>query len=674
MLAIPSSRHGGAFANPGQFDTLETARRSNRRRLTVFAVVFLATLLPGLAWNVLRTPEYRANARLQIASGAAAPGVEKSGPGETGQEPPKQRADILTQVQVLNSRALLEEVVRRLDKQGQSAANRDMVAELQSSIGVSPVPGTDIVELQALGPSPQRLATILNTLIEVYRDQLFASHGNASEDAARSLREEVDRLGANIEEKRTQLAAFRVKSGVVSSERAENEALARIKGLSESLNKANEDAAKAEARLRALRESANAGRNSGISKDNPTLAAIEQRISTTREDLRDMERTYTPEFMAMDPVARALRARLAELERQLETTRSHGQQAALAAAEEEAAGTRATVDRLRGQIESQRREAQQFSGSFHQAQAMEDDLARLETARRNAMERLARLEASESGRQPALQILEAAAVPRKPAQPDYGRDALFNLLASFLLGLGAMWFVELFNRSPAPVGHTVIMPPAWTPPLMGDLSSGRREPVLGNAAPPIPQLPPAPALPRELTQDEAVALLAAADGEGRALCAVLLLGATPREVAALAARDLDPANRTLTIPGPSARLLALPDWLVQSLAANRGDDPDSPLFRNAAGQALGESDIAARLACAALDAGLNAAATVSPEALRHTCIAWLLRQNVRFSDLSGLVGQLGAEELAAYAERYPEPQRVGRSEIDPVMPALQAGA
>ena len=42
---------------------------------------------------------------------------------------------------------------------------------------------------------------------------------------------------------------------------------------------------------------------------------------SAREEIRDMERTYTQDFMAMDPKARALRARLAELEKSLKDPR-----------------------------------------------------------------------------------------------------------------------------------------------------------------------------------------------------------------------------------------------------------------------------------------------------------------------------------------------------------------
>lgn len=679
MFAIPSHRQRPIFDTPEQIDAVETARRSNRRRLNVFLIVFLLTLLPGLAWNLLRPAEYRATARVQITPGAVSFGVAPapSGPAANTSEQPVQRSDLLSQLQVLNSRSLLEVVLLRLERDEHVAAfsGADRVAELQNAISVSPVAGTDVVELQAIGRSPQLMAKILNTLIDTYREQLLSSHGSASEDALVNLKGEVERLGVSIAEKRAQLAAFRVRSGVVSSERSENEALARIKGLSESVNKANEEAAKAEARLRALREAAATGKRSVYAKDNPTLASIEQRISAIREELRDMERSYTPSFMAMDPTARALRARQAELEQQLSESRSASQQGMLSAAEEEAAGAHATVERLRGQIEAQRREAQTFSGNFHEAQALEDDLARLEGARRNASERLARLEASERGRLPTLKLIEAAGVPQTPWHPDYLRDGLLNLLASFLLGLLSMWFVELFNRSASPppaAPTTVFVPQPWMAPALAmDRSLSSAELAIDMAPQAVPLLSAAACLPRELTQGEVAALLVGADSEPRLLCSILLLGLRSDELSALLVRDIDLATLQLTVRGASARTLTLPEWLAVPLAKYAGDDPEKPLFRNSLGQPLGESEIDSRLTCAALDAGLDEAQSVSPAVLRHTCIAHLVRQNVRFSDLASLVGQLSAEALSAYAALASGPRHLRGTEVDLVMPALR---
>lgn len=676
MLSIPKFRTEIDLEPAGLIDATAAVHRRNRRRLAVFITVFLLTLAPGLIWNLTRPPEYRASAKLKIVSGIVAPQTVTSLTGTSSAElPPPQQLETLAQAQVVTSRPILEEVHRRLQKEWSANAfpETDPVVAMQNAIGANLIPGTDVVELAAVGGSPQLMARIVNTLIETYHERSLTVHDSASQEAGSNLRDEIERLNQTIVAKRTQLTAFREQSGVVSSERAENEALARMKGLSESLTKANEETAKAEAKLRTLRESAASGRSPVLAKDNPTLAAIEARISVTREQLRDMERTYTPQFMAMDPNAKALRARLAELENQLVSTRLSSQQAALATAEEEATSTRAAADRLRGQIASQRREAQVFSGNFQEAKALEEDLVRIEGARRNATERLSRLEATQNTRMPSIKLIEAAAVPQSAWRPDYVRDALINLGVSFLLGLLAIWFVELFTRTPAPpAATTVVVPQPWIGPALpantpGLLGSG----MVDAGQLPVPQLAAQQALPRELKQEEAGALLAAADDQGLALCALMLLGLTVDEVRALTADDLDPGRGQLAVRGASTRELVLPGWLVEKLAATTSADPQWPLFRTTHGESLAATEVATRVTYAALDAGLEEPTAVTPAALRHTFILHLLRHNVRFSQIAPLAGHLTPEELKAYANFTSGARQGNAGDVDPVMPALR---
>lgn len=650
--------------NPADFDGVLATRRSNRRRLFVFLVVFLVALLPALVWNFTRPAEYRASARVEIKSGSVAPRndglvLPQAVEGQSGQ-----KIDLLTQAQLLTGRSLLETVAQHMAGEGFSPPDGgDPVTALQRALSAIPVGGTDIVELQAVGVAPAWLAKAVNTLIAAYQNKLREVHDDKSGQTIANLKSEVELLSRSIGDKRAQLQSFRARSGVISSERGENQALARIRGLSESLNKANEDAAKSDARLRTLQDSAASGRSPVLSKDNPTLASIEQRVSATREDLRDMERIYTPAFMDMDPTARALRARLAELEQQLSASRLAGQRAALVAAEEDAAGARATVSRLRAEIDGLKREAQVFSGQFQEAESMEEDIARLEEARRNASERLAKLQASERARLPAITLIDAATIPQQPWRPDYWRDALIALGAAFGLGLLAVWFVELFNRTAPPVpvpSTTVVIPQPWGTAALAMEPS----PVLPGLSPPHPALPLAASeLPRELSQAEVAQLLAGADGPARLLAALMLLGLRTDEIRGLTPASIDSGNCRLSVGADAdSRSLQLPEPLARALVALGGEGGVAPLF---------SGDLNTRLACTAIDAGLTLPAAVTPEVLRHTCIAHLLRQGLRFSGLAALVGNLTPQELGAYAEHSEGPRPLAAAAVDPVMPALR---
>lgn len=660
-------------------DDAMAAQRINRRRLKVFTAVFVIVLLPGLAWDFFRPAEYRATARVQITPGSTAPRPSRSAAGPAEEPSSHAAAELLTQVQVLTSRPLLAQVGESLGRAGHALAG-DPTAQLQAMISAVPVAGTEVVELRASGAQPELLAAALNALVDAYREQMKAAYGAAASEGLAQAREEVDLLDRKARERRERLDAFRSQGGGLSPEREENEAVAQIKGLTTALNTAIERSAVADARLRALHESVAGGKGASAAKDDPTLAAMEQRASTIREEIRDMERTYTPSFMAMDSQARAKRARLVELEQQIETQRGSSRQGALAAAQEDLASARATVERLQAQISAQRASMQTFSQRFTQAKALQDDLAQIEHANREALERLARLEASERSRLPVFTLVEAASVPQSPFRPDYLRDALIVLATAFGLGLLAIWFVELFNRQPAraQASTTVVFPPQWGLPgsATGQIAA------VGAAFLPAPdahaaynvqpigllaaQLPPL----RELTQAEVHALLAASVGEARFIVAVLLMGLTVGETIALRQSDFDAAAGTLRVTGSAPRILAAPACLAgcqPPTSAGQG----AALLPDAAGAAISAADIQSMLACAAFDAGLADAASLTPEVLRHTCIAWLVRQGIRFSDLASLVGRPSADALATYADLAPAGPRLASTEVKSLMPALQ---
>src|SRR5262249_29525433 len=173
--------------------------------------------------------------------------------------------------------------------------------------------------------------------VGVYQDRLATAHRDSTGESLARADDEVAKLQAIVTTKRRDVEAFRMRNNIVSSEREESEVLARVRNLSTSLRAANERVAAAEGKLRSLTESAASGDVVARSRDDPTLANLEQRASQIREELRSLERTFTPDYMAKDPSIIAQRTRLAELERQIKLQLGAGQQAALLEAKQELA-------------------------------------------------------------------------------------------------------------------------------------------------------------------------------------------------------------------------------------------------------------------------------------------------------------------------------------------------
>ena len=60
-----------------------------------------------------------------------------------------------------------------------------------------------------------------------------------------------------------------------------------------------------------------------------------------------------------------------------------------------------------------------FSGNFQEAKAIEEDLVRIEGARRNAVERLSKLEATQNTRMPSLKPVSYTHLDVYKRQPEY---------------------------------------------------------------------------------------------------------------------------------------------------------------------------------------------------------------------------------------------------------------
>jgi uncharacterized protein involved in exopolysaccharide biosynthesis len=647
------------------------ATQSNRRRLRVFLGTLTVALGVSLAFTWLRPPEYRASARLEITPGVGSVTSAPTPSGTTASPQP-----FLTEVQVLASRPVLEGAATRLERSGEdlSALGPDPVVGMQTQIKALPVADTNVVELVATGQRRELLAPLLNAVINVYQDRLAEAYRSSSSESTAQGDEEVQKLEATVNAKRREGEAFRIRNNIVSVERDENEVLARVRNLSASLSTAEDRVAAAEGKLRALSTSAAAGKSVVRSRDNPTLANLEQRASQMREELRDLERGFTSNYLAKDPKVITLRARLAELERQITEQRAVGQQTALVEAQEDLASAQGAAARIRHQMAADRQEAAQFTARFNVYKSKQDELAELEKAYRDAVQRRAKLEASERARMPSTKVLEAATPPQEAWRPLYWRDTAISIGGSLALALLAIWLVELFNR-PEPQPAVVLIQPqagALRYEAPSQALSHRSAPAASLEATEPALLPRQPTFPRELRHDEVAALIRASDDNSRLVMLLLLSGVSLEEVLKLRWSDVDLARGAIHVGNESARDIALGGTLRRCLAAGP-KVPGSDLLVGHRGHPATRASIDAQVLYAAHDAGIEDATQITSDCLRHTYLAFLVRQGIRFADLVRLVGHLPADLVGAYSALAPPGARIGMAEVQLLHPALREG-
>jgi succinoglycan biosynthesis transport protein ExoP len=653
------------------------AGKPRRSRFLIFCCVFLPALVLGLAYTVMRPAEYQATARLEITPASAAPasvvdstlGGARTGTDTTGTTERGSKS-FLTEVQVLTSRPLLDEVVGRLTKSGDLPADigGDPVDGVQRMLSTETIEGTDVVQLRAEGPQRRFLARLVNTLTSVYQEHLATAYQKSTGTGADQLRDSVQALDQKVAAKRQEVETFRSSNDIVSAERDENQLLSAAKGLATALNEAKSKLAAAEGQLRAVRNAASAGQALVAAKDDPTVADLEKRASQLREELHGLQQRFTPQYLDLDPAIKGARARLDNLEQQIRAERAAGQRAAVAEAEGKVTAAREAVDQLQQQINDNKSAVQTFMARFGEYKAMQEDLTHLEQLHRAASDRLARVEASDSEVAPHVEVLEAASVPQLPWRPLYARDAGISLGAAVALGFLGVWLVEFFSR-PEPEIAAVERQP-WWPVALGGGAAAAPHPLIAADTARLPAPDPAP---RELTDAEIAALLRAANDDGRLILTGLLSGLSAEEIVALDWDQIDLDAGTIRVSGESPRTLALNDPLRQLIAARRELQPqaEGTVLRSPSGGRLPVEDVRSLVMYAAYDAGLDTADEVTLRTLRHTYLVYLLRQGIRFADIGRIVGRLPQEELAAYTRFAPAQPRLPLEQVELTLPALR---
>jgi integrase len=182
--------------------------------------------------------------------------------------------------------------------------------------------------------------------------------------------------------------------------------------------------------------------------------------------------------------------------------------------------------------------------------------------------------------------------------------------------------------------------------------------------------------PRELDLAEATALLSAADDETQLVIGLLLCGVPIERVAALRRGDVDAWVGIVSLPPPHPRTVPLPEALragFERLLA-KGGALDEPVWRGADGTRRTRTDLEDLIACAAHDAGLAEPHQVTGNTIRHSYLAYLVRQGMRLTDLENVSGPLPPDVLAAYAAYSPAGTALPRDRIDTLYPALRPGS
>lgn len=369
-----------------------------------------------------------------------------------------------TQVELIRLRPVLHDVIHQLDLK--DANGQPLLAEdLAARILVTPIKGTDLIEITYRDSDPQRTQQVVAALCEVYLQNTDTNRRGGVEQGLKFVDEQLATAQARLNDAESRLQKYKQTSGSISlndeiqasvrdlselntlirSRKLEVESLkARAKSMRSKLRMAPQDALEAATlaqnpRLKSLQDQLVAAetsplRNQGLAPDHPDLVALNHRIAM----LKDEVQTEIRNLLGRKGSLRTLNDIQVGLLRDLTSTETElmAAQAGLTAAEKSRMVLSAAMAQLPGhEITLDRLEREVTVTS----QIYQDLLQKREQARLN-------LSIAPS----FAQVVQAPVIPARPLIPLGGQAGSVLVLTSLAMGFGAGALRDLFDRRVAP--------------------------------------------------------------------------------------------------------------------------------------------------------------------------------------------------------------------------------
>jgi capsular exopolysaccharide synthesis family protein len=471
------------------------------------AVLLFAAL--GVAGGVLvslpQTPFYRAEAKLEIQSG-----------GETGSElgeisnPSASRYlsefEIATQVEMLESRVLLEKVIDKLglEKHAEFAQPPGRLALWREAIGL---PGGDrfsprerarqaaaerlavatsrrsrIVTVTAEWPDAELAAEFANTLAETYIEHNLQTRWDATQRTSLWLTRQLEQLRAKLEKSSENLQAYAAASGLLYTSGKENVAESRLQQLQSELSSAQA------ARIARQSSFELAGGDAPEAlpelADNAALRNYQQQLTDLERQQAELVETYTAEHAKVKRV----QAQIAKVAEAIERERSRA------------------LERVRGEYQTALRRERLLDADYRRQSAFVSEQGQkaiqynilqgeVETTRQlydSLLQKVKQAGVAAAIRASNVRLVDPAQPPRLPCRPRHLVHAAVGLLLGLFGGVLGVLVSEQIDRTIKQPGDSMLylhLPELGIIPDLKNAEAARLEragalgqPGAGNAA------------------------------------------------------------------------------------------------------------------------------------------------------------------------------------------------
>lgn len=267
-----------------------------RRRRAIILQTFVIVLVAGVLVTIFTPPTYQATARLLIEPPAYFINQLNTSDPLADLFRINQQYSILTQVEMLQTGKVREEVAKKLQ------------STKMPSMSVRPVEGTQIIEVVAEGETPETVASAPNTLLEIYIENTKTDRSKEVDRALKFAQDQKSNFENLANEYEKKLSAFKNKTNIIELARNKEEQISLAHQLATSYTAAQTQLAllqnrmvNTQAQIRRMEQQGQTSKSEVYSPiSQPQLADLDDRVFQIQTQLRTLE-TQLVNPIKLDP-------------------------------------------------------------------------------------------------------------------------------------------------------------------------------------------------------------------------------------------------------------------------------------------------------------------------------------------------------------------------------------
>ncbi|WP_349367945.1 GumC family protein [Salinarimonas sp.] len=434
-----------------------------KAHLKLIAAVTLIAFAASLAYVLTTTPRYQGEAQILLEDRD----TSFTRPVDAAADDTARVIDeqaVASQVQVIRSRDVAREAIRRLGLVGQpefdpEARPMNPVSRVLGMIGIAGGSGegdtaredrvleayydrltvfavdrSRVITIEFQSADPELAARGANTIAEVYLETLEGAKIDAARTASTWLAQNIERLRERVSEAEARVETFRSGTGLLLGRDNATLTTQQLDDVSAQLAAARSTQAESQARAELIRELIEAGRAfeiPDVANDELIRGLIQERVAL-RTQIANESRTLLPRH----PRILALQAQLEDLDAQVRGAAERR----VRALENEARLAAARVGTLEAALDRQMQVASRANENEVQLRALERE-ARAEREQLEvflARYRDAVVRDSEEAALPDARIVSRAAEPRSPIWPKTAPVVILFTVGALVLVVGAV--------------------------------------------------------------------------------------------------------------------------------------------------------------------------------------------------------------------------------------------